>query len=431
MATNLIQAELSSPFQNAPAPSGGLDLSAGVAAIPGAIQAGKAIEQKSADRAFEDLLAAGKEGMTKMAEALVAEGSLTPEDIAKLDPNSAVFQGQEGQIKWYQGIDAQIKENQSKKQAEERAGLEGEELLETSVEQGLVSPVQQLGAQAGFDRAERVKQFIDTLGGPDAGGDGVSVRPEENDIPTLQSAIDDRRQKIEDANTAGVSGDPDVRPLLKSWESEIRDFQKRINEQGKSTRFFSKEGRLKTEASTKAEERFIKDTTDNRQIATQMGVVNEALVELGLPNGIETFDPEGVDIPGAGFFGDKFKRFVKDPAGVKFVANVERLITQDRHDIYGSALTANESANFKAMIGKSFLGNEMQFLAALRAIKRVNEEGLVGSRRQEAGLEKAQERQRKKKGAKGKQPAATTTETDTSSESEEEQVNREFRELFK
>ena len=83
--------------------------------------------------------------------------------------------------------------------------------------------------------------------------------------------------------------------------------------------------------------------------------------------------------------------------------------------------TAQENANFKSMIGQSFLGNERQFLAALRAMRRVNEEGLVGSGRQEAGLREAEER--------GK-PKSKTETTDTQEETEEDRVNREFRELF-
>jgi len=390
MATNLIDAELASPFQNAPTPGPGLNLMAGIQAVPEAIEVGQAVEKKAEQRAFEDLLATGQEGMVKMSESLLAEGSITPQDAAKLDPNNALFQGEEGQIKWYQGIDRAIKENQATKLNKKKATLEGEELVEVGVEAGEIGVESQLGLQKGFRREERVEEFMKNLGSNES--TNLSVDKDETDAVVLQGVKDSIDEKIENANQTGIADDPGIASMIKGWQKQKADLDKRIRESNTERRSARGLASREAEADTKAGEKFIKDTVEARATQVQMDTVSQALVEMGLPDGVNTFDPGIVDIPGAGKLGTKLTRFVKTPAGIKFVANVERLISMERHKLYGAALTDTENANFKRMTGQNWLGNEMQFLAALRAIERVNKLSLQGSRRQEAAAEDTRRR---------------------------------------
>lgn len=126
MATNLIDVEMNAPINKVPSAPGlqATDLMPGAGGDPMAF--GAKVEQADLGRQFSSLLQKGQEGMVTTANELIREGSLSEDDLLKLNPNDPAFQGESGQLKWYQGVDAIIKGKAAaeKEQARQARGRE-------------------------------------------------------------------------------------------------------------------------------------------------------------------------------------------------------------------------------------------------------------------------------------------------------------------
>ena len=119
MATNLIDVELQSPFQNHPIGETCLDLGkTSIAQDPFGF--GEKVAQIDVGRQFGQLLDKGQEGMIATANALISEGTFTAEELQGLDPNLPAFQSEKGQIAWYTGIKQKIDAKANAKAEQER-----------------------------------------------------------------------------------------------------------------------------------------------------------------------------------------------------------------------------------------------------------------------------------------------------------------------
>jgi len=371
-------------------------------------------EEKKKAAAFEQLLNTKQEGMNQYIQEQEEAGI----DISSFPDPELYASSKENIANWYNLVNTesekQTKQKGVTKGTEQLVAGEDKEALKTFADVGEISGKEAFTEFGKIRTRERVVKILE--------GEALGTRAipsGETDPEIIQGSIDAILEQRDILSSSPESGELAIKAKIASFDKKMQDLQKRISRSKQDVRFFEKEKRLRDEAGAKATERFLKDTKDVRKIQTGLDAVSEALVDLGLPLGLETIDPTDVDIPGAGFLGEKFRRFVRTDAGVKFIANVERLISSDRHELYGAALTANESKNFKAMLGRNFLGNEKQFLAALRAMERVNNEALRGTKRQIKGLEDTITPEDKKPKKKKK----TSTKVTLSKDATDEQIS--------
>ena len=150
MATNLIDVELQSPFQNQPIGETGLDLGeTSIAKDP--FKFGEDVAKIDIGRQFGQLLDKGQEGMIATANALISEGTFTAEELQGLDPNLPAFQSEKGQIAWYTGIKQKIN---AKAKAKSEA-----EIQERRVQANLPGATEEQKVRSGAERDITVKEM--------------------------------------------------------------------------------------------------------------------------------------------------------------------------------------------------------------------------------------------------------------------------------
>jgi len=396
MATNLIKAELNSPFQNQPIGATGLDLGeTSIAKDPFGF--GEKVAQIDVGRQFNDLLDKGQEGMIATANALINEGTFTAEELQGMDPNMAAFQSQEGQVNWYAGIKKKIDEKKAKGVREETSGLltEGKEKEATTLqfEEGGIDFKETATILQDIRSAEDLKKFLDNKRGASDGKATSAMSDEE-----LLAEIDAAEQEAQDIAIVQGSltgrASKGIKALAATNQKRIANIQKELNRRGVQRRSdknlaFRKEkeeSKLK-ENIIKAQEAFLKNKAPHISTTNELEELDKALKDLGLKEGLDSLDPSGVDIPGSGKFGKFFSRFVKSNEGVKVKGIIERLVAKDRHDLFGATLTQGENSAFQALSGTKVFSNQKQLLEYLRGIRRVNKTIMsVGSGRQKAAL---------------------------------------------
>ncbi len=156
MATNLIDVELQSPFQNQPIGATGLDLGeTSIAKDP--FKFGEKVAQIDVGRQFGQLLDKGQEGMIATANALISEGTFTAEELQGLDPNLPAFQSEKGQIAWYTGIKQKIDAKAKAKAEQERQELG----VKAFSAEGTRDDRTKFGIQSGLKPGELFDQFTD------------------------------------------------------------------------------------------------------------------------------------------------------------------------------------------------------------------------------------------------------------------------------
>lgn len=382
MATNLIEAELQSPFQQEPIGATGLtggDLSQ---VVGDPFEFGQKIGNIQAENAFAQLLDNGKAGMFETANALIAEGSLSEEDLVGLDPNNPAFQSADGQLKWYESITLKLKKNVDEKTRIELGGLEDDELITRGFEEDVdVSGLQKGRRQIKLDAS--VQEVLDLLAD---GGEGVpsisEIDPSEKDTTVLQTGIDEIDSMINVITRTGTASDPRIKAQLTAFQKNKADLKSRIKESGiasRSTERLSRSDQL-------AQEKFVQQTTELRSRRRELTELNDVLVDLGQEAGLDMTSTDDFDLPGAGNFASKFKRFEKGKRA-KLVILIENIFAVERHALFGGALTKDERIAFNDLRGAKFLGNEDAMLESLRNIRRgINEQLKAGTKRTAAVL---------------------------------------------
>jgi hypothetical protein len=173
MATNLIDVELQSPFQNQPIGETGLDLGeTSIAKDP--FKFGEKVAQIDVGRQFGQLLDKGQEGMIATANALISEGTFTAEELQGLDPNMPAFQSEKGQIAWYAGIKQKIN---AKAKAKSEA-----EIQERRVQANLPGATEEQKVRSGAERDITVKEMTGLT-------EAIQTTKNEEIFETLISAI--------------------------------------------------------------------------------------------------------------------------------------------------------------------------------------------------------------------------------------------------
>lgn len=173
MATNLIDVELQSPFQNQPIGETGLDLGeTSIAKDP--FKFGEKVAQIDVGRQFGQLLDKGQEGMIATANALISEGTFTAEELQGLDPNMPAFQSEKGQIAWYTGIKQKIN---AKAKAKSEA-----EIQERRVQANLPGATEEQKVRSGAERDITVKEMTGLT-------EAIQTTKNEEIFETLISAI--------------------------------------------------------------------------------------------------------------------------------------------------------------------------------------------------------------------------------------------------
>jgi hypothetical protein len=173
MATNLIDVELQSPFQNQPIGETGLDLGeTSIAKDP--FKFGEKVAQIDVGRQFGQLLDKGQEGMIATANALISEGTFTAEELQGLDPNLPAFQSEKGQIAWYTGIKQKIN---AKAKAKSEA-----EIQERRVQANLPGATEEQKVRSGAERDITVKEMTGLT-------EAIQTTKNEEIFETLISAI--------------------------------------------------------------------------------------------------------------------------------------------------------------------------------------------------------------------------------------------------
>tara|TARA_R100000750_G_scaffold6047_2_gene4725 strand:- start:11960 stop:13204 length:1245 start_codon:yes stop_codon:yes gene_type:complete len=173
MATNLIDVELQSPFQNQPIGETGLDLGkTSIAQDP--FKFGEKVAQIDVGRQFGQLLDKGQEGMIATANALISEGTFTAEELQGLDPNLPAFQSEKGQIAWYTGIKQKIN---AKAKAKSEA-----EIQERRVQANLPGATEEQKVRSGAERDITVKEMTGLT-------EAIQTTKNEEIFETLISAI--------------------------------------------------------------------------------------------------------------------------------------------------------------------------------------------------------------------------------------------------
>ena len=396
MATNLIDVELQSPFQNQPIGETGLDLGkTSIAQDPFGF--GEKVAQIDVGRQFGQLLDKGQEGMIATANALISEGTFTPEELQGLDPNLPAFQSQEGQVAWYSGIKAKIDEKKAKAVREETSGLllEGKEKEATTLqfEEGGIDFTQTSTILQDIRSAEELKKFLDNKRD---GLDGKATSDmTDEDLLAKKDALEQEATEIAivEGTLTGRAA-KGIKAIGSTNQKRIANINKELNRRGIQSRADEnlsfrkeKETRIIGENILKAQEAFLKNKAPHISTTNELEELDKALKDLGLKEGLDSLDPSGVDIPGAGKFGKFFSRFVKSNEGVKVKGIIERLIAKDRHDLFGATLTQGENSAFQALSGTKVFSNQKQLLEYLRGIRRVNKIIMsVGSGRQKAAL---------------------------------------------
>ena len=396
MATNLIDVELQSPFQNQPIGETGLDLGeTSIAKDP--FKFGEDVAKIDIGRQFGQLLDKGQEGMIATANALISEGTFTAEELQGLDPNMPAFQSEKGQIAWYAGIKKKIDEKKAKGVREKTSGLltEGKEKEATTLqyEEGGIDFKQTATILQDIRSAEELKKFLDNKRD---GLDGKATSDMTDDeLLAKKDALEQEASEIAmvEGTLTGRAA-KGIKAIGSTNQKRIANINKELNRRGVQSRADEnlafrkeKETRIIEENIIKAQEAFLKNKAPHISTTNELEELDKALKDLGLKEGLDSLDPSGVDIPGAGKFGKFFSRFVKSNEGVKVKGIIERLVAKDRHDLFGATLSQGENSAFQALSGTKVFSNQKQLLEYLRGIRRVNKTIMsVGSGRQKAAL---------------------------------------------
>lgn len=350
---------------------------------------GQQVENAAIGREFAKLLDAGKEGMIQTVNALIEEGSLAEEDLRGLDPNLPQFQSENGQVTWYEAIEQKLKKNVATKTRQELTSLEGEELVDEAFREGVDISALRKGRKD-VKREANIQAFFDARKeGAEDGRDPFDVDPGETNSVQIQRAIDSIDEDLAEIAASGIADEPAIKAEIARLKIKRSGLEKRIKNIQAEGRFQQKETRVASEAEQKAVEKFLKDTKDVRALDTQLNDVDTMLKEVfGLPEGLESQEIN-IDLAGAGFFGTKFKRFAKGDKA-RFSQLIERIFAEDRHRLFGAALTGVEAPKFDALRGGQILGNEQLMVEALRLMKRDTSERMKGTKRQVKGIEDIQ-----------------------------------------
>jgi len=344
---NLVEAELRSPFQQAELPGPGLDLAAGIGgAIETGLGAQKAFKAQAKAEAFEQLLKTGQEGMIRMAESLVEEGSLEPNDIAKLNPNDAAFQGADGQLLWYQGIDKIVKEKAAAKEKvvqQERTiqafGTEGtrDQRIEALVKGG--AKATQIQKQFTGEEKAALEEMANTK---------LQEFITEANIPT--SATEDQLVQVvldfTEANPQFASTDAfkEIRGALEGRldrESKERAASQRLKK-GEAINF----------------RKFLSEVNKQSPVVTAINKVDAAI-----PGGID--NPSGDAFGVVGFGTKKFRKFINSDEGVKLRQAVNNFFLAKIKAQSGVAVSDKEFERVESGFGLNTTGTVKSFISSM------------------------------------------------------------------
>ena len=357
--------------------------------------AGQKIEAFEEQDKFKALLEGGVEAMAATRQRLIQEGVINETDLQDPTQFPEFQQPQNGELrlKWWQELSSKIQ--RSKNMSNIKSGLSKdthEDRSRALGESGLITPESSLNAINESEMNTKAEEMLKTIRGKRKGATG-SEDEDEADL-TYESEVLNALELMPETShkKTAISN---TKTQIKIIQDRIK--QKNINERAQkrlaqsADQFATKEGRLQSQFKIKNIKDYAKYSSEAREIGVGMDSVNKALKGMGLPNGIFTEDPKGVDIPKSGFFGDKFSRFVKSKEGIEFVSSINRVIAKDRHSLFGATLTTGEADAFKSLTGAKFLSNQKQLLGYLRKISdRVEEnlktESTIASQAGEQGL---------------------------------------------
>lgn len=219
---------------------------------------GKRVQEFDGSQQFQKLLQAGQEGMTAVAEKLVSDGTLSPEEIE--DPNLPVFQSANGQLAWYQGVSQKIQAKAATKARASEVGMSPLDRAKAERTRGVIEPKEFEERVSGIKETEQKEETVTDIQGF---VDGIP----ESELLDIEPAVFAARAAVKNPRMAD--------------EESIKTITKMIEE--RRDRIASKE-RAEIMAKAKKEEREDKKKTAQQDLRDGLDVVI-ALAENVTPSG--------------------------------------------------------------------------------------------------------------------------------------------------
>jgi hypothetical protein len=350
MATNLIDVELQSPFQNQPIGATGLDLGeTSIAKDP--FKFGEKVAQIDVGRQFGQLLDKGQEGMIATANALISEGTFTAEELQGLDPNLPAFQSEKGQIAWYSGIKAKIDAKAKAKAEAERQAL-GETAFS---EEGTRADRTKFAIKSGLSPEKLFDQFTDeekTVFTQDINQDFQDTLAQEgiSEASTTQDLIDFVERFVK--RRPEVASHPAFITLKETIEGGLDRDAKEAAAAASAT---GRQGRQEKISFRK----YITATAKMTAVVTAINAIDKAL-----PGGID--NPTGEVFGVLGIGSSKLRDFVMSEKGVKLRQAINTFFQASLKEQSGVAVSDREFDRVTKTFGLNTRGNVDAFIQSMK-----------------------------------------------------------------
>jgi len=350
MATNLIDVELQSPFQNQPIGETGLDLGkTSIAQDP--FKFGEKVAQIDVGRQFGQLLDKGQEGMIATANALISEGTFTAEELQGLDPNLPAFQSQEGQVNWYAGIKKKIDEKAKAKAEQERQAL-GEKAFSP---EGTQADRTKFGIKSGLKPGELFDQFTD-----------------EEKAVLIKDVNKDFQDTLAQEGITEASSTQDLIDFVERFvkrRPEVADLPAFIALKETIEGGLDRDAKEAAAAASATGRKGRQEGISFRKYVTESTKISDVITSI---NAIDKALPGGIDNPTGDVFGvvgigsNKLRGFVMSKEGVKLRQAINNFFQANLKEQSGVAVSDREFDRVEKSFGLNTRGNVDAFIQSMK-----------------------------------------------------------------